>query len=146
MGLTSLWDHIYKIFRFHGWCPTISKMSNSSLRCVQSTAETPNHSEKAENISTGWTGLTGRLRIHRCSIIGAIGLAMLRPRGESQVAPDTPVISSLRFRCKHHTITQRRCRAMENRWFRTGYTSASPEQCTGAISRKLRRKGCNAWG
>ena len=28
----------------------ISKMSNSPLRCVQSTAETPNHSEKAERI------------------------------------------------------------------------------------------------
>lgn len=29
---------------------TISKMSNSPLKCVQSTAETPNHSEKAERI------------------------------------------------------------------------------------------------
>jgi len=30
---------------------------------------------------------------------------------------------------------------MENRWFRTGYTGVSPEQCTVAISWKLRRKG-----
>ena len=29
---------------------TISKMSNSLLRCVQSTTEMPNHSEKAERI------------------------------------------------------------------------------------------------
>jgi len=55
---------------------TISKMSNLRLRCAQSTAETPNHSEKAEtkylrgvqmtamtnwktayrNSCTGWTG------------------------------------------------------------------------------------------
>jgi len=43
---------------------TISKMSNSPLRCVQSTAETPNHSEKAEieylwsiqmTAATNWT-------------------------------------------------------------------------------------------
>ena len=43
---------------------TISMMSNSPLRCVQSTAEMPNHSEKAEieylwgvqmTVTTSWT-------------------------------------------------------------------------------------------
>jgi len=43
---------------------TISKMSNSPLRCVQSTAETSNHTEKAEieylwgvqmTVATSWT-------------------------------------------------------------------------------------------
>ena len=57
MGLTSLWSHIYMIFRFHGWCP-------NHLQDVQFTVETPNHSEKAEieylwNIqmtaATNWT-------------------------------------------------------------------------------------------
>ena len=32
MRPTSLWDHIYKIFRFHGWCP-------NHLQDVQFTAE-----------------------------------------------------------------------------------------------------------